>query len=625
MRVKITGVPKSGTKKVKISGVPTRQTGGDIPVTHGLPDGLEHFANIEAEGGEVYQDGNGQFNKISDQSPSHEAGGVPIANAKRVLEDTSTVRKDKASKMLKMSPDEIEQLFGVKAKGHMSHAKAFEHIVAEYQKQTDKFNDAQSRINKRPILDKAAVKSADLNFKNRSRVPTKDDVFDTLFEHQEAIKAANGIQDNGDVKKYGGYEYQKPKIGANKAQTGANPGDPDLGLYKGPKHPENPSNLYSPTGKTTEAKLTDKQIVDAYKAVGVDFGTARGVELQDKIYNYLIQNQPDVLRGILKDYGANNAAKRAGKDKIKAFSDPLNASVDDLKAALPYLRDSMIGARVPIPKVSQPTEEQPQQPQTVQQPQTKETFGRQPKKPDATVNPTIRKGQGSGFNEPLTWSDLAPATAELIGSFGREPELYNPVQVHQLKYKLLDPSAAMAANEADYRAAVQQVGNLPGGQGVNTANLSNVAAQKFRANNQIAAEYANQNANIQNREIDYNTQARDRQSLMDSKSREAFYSDVLQGRDNQRNQKLQAIQDLSRAIQLKARQNKSGNMIMKTFPHFDQNLDYNGVQYFGAVPVDENMPTIPQQPVKAPFKPRKKSESTVNWVAGSNVYPSQGN
>ena len=58
MKVKIKSVPKEGTKKVKISGLPSHQAGGNIPVTHGLPDGLEQFANIEAEGGEVYQDGN---------------------------------------------------------------------------------------------------------------------------------------------------------------------------------------------------------------------------------------------------------------------------------------------------------------------------------------------------------------------------------------------------------------------------------------------------------------------------------------------------------------------------------------------------------------------------------------
>ena len=609
MKVKITGVPK-GTKKMRIAGLPSHQTGGDIPVSHGLPDGLEHFANIEAEGGEVYEDGSGRFNKISDQAPSHEAGGVPIADAKRVLEDTSTDRKDKASKMLKMSPDEIQQLFGVKAKGHMSHAKAFEHIISEYEKQTDKFNNAQDRINNKPFLDKASVKSADLNFKHRSQVPTKEDVFDTLFEHQEAIKAANGIKDNGDVKKYGGYEYPKLKTGANKAQTGADQSNIDLGLYKGPKHPENPKNLYSPTGKTTEAKLSDKQIVDAYKAVGVDFGSARGSELQDKIYNYLIENQPDVLRQTLHEYGANRVALKAGKEKIKAFSDPLNASTEDLKSALPYLKDSYVGARIPIPNVSQ-TQEPPAS-HTQQVAVAKPQF----KKPGVNINPNISTHSGSSFNEPLSWADLAPATAELVGSFGRESELYNPIQIHQLKYKLMDPAAAMAANEADYRAAVQQEANLPGGQGVNMANLSNIAAQKFRANNQIAAEYANQNANTQNKEIEYNTQARDRQSMADAKSRGEFYSDVLQARDNQRNQKLQAIQDLSRAVQLNARQNRSGNMIMKTFPHFDQNLEYNNNQYHPYLPVDESMPFIPSA---APV-PAQKPKKQVQWKINNKNY-----
>ena len=133
-------------------------------------------------------------------------------------------------------------------------------------------------------------------------------------------------------------------------------------------------------------------------------------------------------------------------------------------------------------------------------------------------------------------------------------------------------------------------------------------------------QYANQNAGITNREIEYNTQVRDRQSMADAKSRGDFYSDVLQARDNQRMQKLQAIQDLSRAKQLNARQNKSGNMIMKTFPHFNENLDYNGNEYHPYLPVDENMPFIPQsQPTQATTKPKKQ----VKWKINNKDYTGQ--
>ena len=55
-----------------------------------------------------------------------------------------------------------------------------------------------------------------------------------------------------------------------------------------------------------------------------------------------------------------------------------------------------------------------------------------------------------------------------------------------------------------------------------------------------------------------------------------YYADVLQSRDNQRLQRLQAIQDLSRVQQLKARQNASGNLVMQLAPHFDQTGQYNG-------------------------------------------------
>ena len=601
-RVKITGLPKNevgdSLKKVRITKVPKgfkAQAGGKIPVTDGLPDNMHQYANVEAEGGEIYQNKKGGFVKINSSAPDHEAGGVMLPDAERILEDTSTKRKDIHSKKLKMSPGEVEQIFGFKPKGPVSHAKAFEQVTAQYGKDVDDYNKKLKNTNQEPLLNKASANTIKLNMQNRELVPAKEDVFNTLFEHQEAIKAVHQIPDDGG-RKYGGF---KPRM----AQTGVD--NTDLGLYKGPK---NPANQFTPTGKTSEAKYSDKQIVDSYKAAGVDFGSARGPALQEKIYNYLIENQPDVLKATLKEYGATKKALGARKGSLKAFSDPDNATKADLQAALPYLKDGLLGARIPLPSVDT-------QSQTTQGPaaKNKQQFNPRPD-PSVNINPKFPNQPQNDFHEGTNWYDVAPGTAEYLDSLTREPELYNPVQLHQLKYKLLNPTAALYANQGDYNAALSNLEKQNTGSGVAAANLSNLTAQKYKANNQVLGEYENANVGIQNREIDYNTGVRDRQSLADAKSRESFYSNVLQSRDNQRLQKLQAIQDLSREQQLKARQNNSLNLISKLSPAFNQQGDYNGYQYIATLPPETGYTPFDQTPA-----PKTKTSQKVTYKVGDRT------
>jgi hypothetical protein len=645
MKVRIAGIPKivNATKKVRITKVPKAKTGnwikgavnpahrgyctpmtkatctparkafakrakahklqsgGDTPITHGLPEDQHHLANIEAEGGEVYQNQQGGFRKIADSAPDHEQGGVMIPDAERVLEDTSTSRKDKYSKKLKMSPTEVDTIFGFKPKRPLSHAEAFDSVNEHYDKEVDKYNGKLKNTNDEETLDKLSANTVRLNMLNRDIVPGKQDVFNTLFEHQEAIKAVHQIPDDG-KQKYGGF---KPRI---KVQTGGDATDnPDLGLYRGPK---NPANRFTPTGKTSEAKLTDKQIVDSYKAAGVDFGTARGSDLQDKIYNYLIENQPEVLKASLKEYGANKKALQAGKGKIKAFSDPDNATKEDLKAALPYLKDSMLGARIPIPTTE--SSQTPGPGGNAAPPAADRPFVPKTGTPDATGNPQSVKEPENKFHEGTHWYDIAPAAAELADSLRRDPELFNPVQYHQLKYKLLNPSAALYANQADYEAGLHSLEGQNLGSGVNAANVSNLTAQKYKANNQVLGQYENQNTEIQNKETEYNTQVRDKQSMSDAATRANFYSNVLKSRDNQRIQKLQAIQDLSRVQQLKARQNTSGNLVSKLSPAFDQSGEYNGYQY---VPVIDPETGETQSYMKKPGK--SKTTTTTSYKIGN--------
>jgi len=607
MKVRIASIP-TDKAKVRILGLPKRQAGGSMPTTKGLPPSLHHMANVEAEAGEVYQDQDGGFNKIDDQAKSHEQGGVMIPDAERVLEDTSTDRKDKFSKTLKMSPNEVNTIFGFKPKSPVSHAKAFELANNEYDKQRKKFNVAQKDIDEAPNQDNMSMNSAKLNFANREFVPDQQDVFDTLFEHQEAIKAVHGIPNDGQAKKYGGYRLPKAQAGG-------------ISTYEGGKTPEGST---TPTGNSNKFKYDGG--LDAFKKAWspiLDLNKYNSVEdAQGATYDWLVKNQPDVAASIWKEQGLTAKGRRLMDPKSKDYDpnftkvaknvfdasgklkDGVNLDKDTLAAISPAYQDKMLGIRSVTPSQTTQTDT-PAQPAA---PAPAGAPGMPTKQPSVNVNPRLTPETRNRFYEPTHWYDLAPGVAELADSMTRDPELYNPVQLHQLKYKMLNPTAALNANQADYNAAADELGNDNVGSGAAAANLSNLTAQKYKANGQIIGEYENQNVGIQNKEIDYNTNVRDRQSMADANSREQFYDKVLRSRDNQRLQKLQAIQDLSRVQQLKARQNNSGNLILKMSPAFDQNGEYNGYQYHPTLP-DGSEGFVPQPATKA-GKPTSRTTTT---------------
>lgn len=600
--------PTTDTTSTNTTG--TFKYGGDAgtPQTYGLPDGMSHIGNVNAEEGEVFEDGRDNILKVADDAGTHEQGGVMLPNVRRVLENTSSLRKDKASKLLKVAPEEMQTMFGFKPKKSLSHADAYEEAVGYYNKKRLDIQKKNKDINLRPEMDKYGSKSATLNFKTLNNLPKDDEVFDMLFGHQQTVKAMHHINDDGTIeKKYGGW-LQKTM----RRQAGGDNNTPDLGLYRGPVN-RSGRNLYTPTGKTSEAKLSDQEIVDRYKQAGIDLGNLRGKALQSAIYTYLIDNQPDVLRQVLKEYGPNIQSEKMGFGKAKAFTDPLNATKADLKAVLPGLLDAMPGARIPLPDVSEST----QYPKTVPQP----SFSAAPQIPDTSVNvnPQFINQPANKFHEPTYWEDLAPGLMSLSDSMVRDPELYNRADIHQLRYKLMDPTAALFANQADYNAAAKSLTDMPLGSGVNASNLANLTAQKYKMNANILGDYENRNAAIKNSEINYNTQAKDRQSAADYQTRGSYYRNVQLSRENQRQQRLKAIEDLARVIQMKRRQNTSGNLILKLSPAFNQQGEYNGYQYVPVIPPELGY-TAEQQnfPTPAPTTTRR-----VSWRVGNRTVPTK--
>lgn len=622
------------------------QTGDIVELQAGgmpMDESLYTGGPVEAEGGEIIEGGNGQIFKLSDESNSHEEGGVKMDNVSRVLEDTSDQRKDRASKMLRISPEEMEALFGFKSKSSVSHAKAFELAKEHYDKERNKANSKNKVIAKKPNIDKLAAKSAELNFINIADIPKDEDVYDALFMHQQEVKRINGIKDDGTMAKYG-YTSMKMK----KAQTGtesdgfsrpargrSNDYYFDEGTQRWYKNGTVPSaaakqqvqQQQSATQATTQPQINQTGVqpyqggrtvagrttpmgnsnafgfiggLDAYKSAWspvMDLSKYNTVQdAQQATYNYIVQNAPAEAQKIWQNQGLTQKGRDMMNPKSKSY-DPAFAQTaaqvftpdgklknpnipltnEQLAALTPAYSDNMLGIRSLTPAQMETTMTDPGQQVTIPQ-------SRQPLDSSVTINPNFIQQPTNRFNESIYWDELAAPLAGLIEQ--RDPELYNPVQFNQLRYKMLDPTAALNANQADYNAAVATLENMDTGTGAEVANLANLQANKYNANAQVMSQYDNQNTQIKNNEITYNTGVRDKQSVADAQTRGTYHRNVQQARENQRQQRLKSIEDISRVIQMKRRQNRSGNLILKLSPAFNQEGDYNGYQYAPILPTD---------------------------------------
>jgi hypothetical protein len=567
--------PAAQPKSTPSTPAPQRQMGGQgIREINGLPEGFENMVDVEAEEGEIVEKQNGNFYKIADDAGTHEEGGVKVANVKRVLEDTSDKRKDKASKSLLISPEEFEKLFGFKSKKSVSHSKAFEMANEHYDKQRKKIQDAQKLINEKGDLDHYASNSAKLNFKTLAQTPSSEDVFDALFLHQEFVKETNGIQDDGSMKKCGG-KYMKAQAGINVYPGGK--------TEKGRTTPSGVPNTFAYPGGL-------ESLTKAWQEAGFDLSGVQSVEdFQAKTYDYLMQTPEgkEVLRAMWETGNTDKGIREniltsvypTGKFSGQQLTDE---ELGKLKTA--YV-DGMLGIRTITPSVLQNPGSNPVQNNKNSRPL------------DTSVKGDIEfKSQPKNdFYEPTYWNDLAPSVLSLMDSLVRTPEFYNSMEFNQLRYKLLDPTEALNANQADFNAVIDQI-DVSSGSGASTA--ANLLAKKYAANNQVIANFENQNAAIKNQEITYNTQVRDRQSMADAQTRGKYYRDVQIARENQRQQRLKAIEDISRVVAMKRRQNASGDLVLKLSPAFDQFGEYNDYQQLMTLPSVNAVNKEVQQPAE---------------------------
>lgn len=509
--------------KVKVTKIPEAGLGLDIPFEDGINGysfnlpGMQQGGNstipIEAEEGEMYQRPDGSLNKVPEGSGTHEEGGVVVHDAQRVLEDTADKRDDKASKLLKMHPDVVEFFTGVKPKTSVSHSKALEIATEEHNDRAEKIQNKIKQSLKtldRDRRNKYATNSLDLNLKTLGEIPTSQETFDNLFQHQELMKSLAGL------------DAAKAKFGKYVAQTGI---DQAERLH----NTEGWTYLYT-KGNRRYYKKQDGSIV-----------SSDGPKMSNE----------DWIQFLRSETPEHKARRTAGSIKY-GYTEPIVAQPLDVTSRTPEY--NVTAPTVNIPGLDATPDGVPP-PAT---PQRKFNLLDQPK---------------NQFNEPLHWYDVAgPIRAYLEG---RIPAKYNPAELHQIRLQLQNPLPALQEGQRSYNQALKSL--PPTGAGM--SNLSDVFAKKYGIDTQILGQYENINKGIKNQETMYNANIRDRQSLMDQQAREVFEQKYLGSLEAQRQQKLTALDELYTRIAENRKLNREGNLLMKLFPAFNQNAEYNGYRY----------------------------------------------
>ena len=515
--------------------------------------------NVEAEGGEVFDNG-GDILKIKDGAATHEEGGVDIY-ADRVLENTSTQRKDAMSKALKLSKDQVSTMSGFKAKRPMSHSDAYEFEAKKTSEMQEKILKAINKTVQSKTLDKYAIEAANLNVElGLAKIPSENVIFDKYFDSQETIKEDMGFYDGKVEAKYG------------KAQEGVDNTNP----YKKGK-------TKTPTGKNSNFP-GNKEDWMGYKGIwednlGKSYSDDYGgvYDLQYDAYTWSLENDPGAIRNMWKEYGLNKKAEQNGVkyDTTNLTDDQLlalrNEYVDGLSGARmlqPAFDNSRIGPIDPLkPRQAPGLTVAPQATPGIVAPTTP------PATPSASpLVQAAKKVQGE-FNQPLEWYDTIGPNMQILNALRRDPELYNPVNIADVKLQQQDVRPALNNSQAEYNAAIEGTGN----DSIGAAQRAQMFSNKLRSDNQTIGQYENANKSTQNQETQYNASARDRQEMANAQSRESFYTKVLQGRAKQEEQLLTGIDALAKTYAENRAFNRNANLLMKLAPNFNEKAEYNGV------------------------------------------------
>jgi hypothetical protein len=514
--------------------IPQYQTGGGILEVGGVQ---RKFANSELEKGEVYQDQEGMIKKVAESEPMHEDGGSPQPNVYKVLEDTADKRRDLDSHLLKIKPEEAEYIVGFKPKGSTTHSKLFEQATEFYGKKAKSLEkDIKKNFEyvKYGAGGKYAQNSLDENLKLLQQIPTKADLFDIIYNHQEEVKGRYGIGQQQDMMMKGGL---------NKYQIG---GEPNwLNYWVKSNTPK--GGISATTGQpTTYNPTVGNEIYDNYNywrsLYGKDFEGPK--EYQKFVFETIAKQDPTTYSQIMEKWGMPAAGT---------------------------LSDAYFGARTAqatkwkMPKVpSTTTGDTPQKDVVIPPGPTAVPINEQFAKPKDTT--------ASSFNEPLNWYDVAGTTASYLSALEREPVALEQLGVQPLQARELNPLPALQQNQGAFNAAIAQIPT----SGVGMANVANLLGSKYTANAQVLGQYENINKQAKTQMDMYNQQQQMAVNQLNLGLRDQFAQRVLAGKEVQRQSKLNAFDDYITKLAQNRKLNREGNLVLQMTPYFDQYGKFNG-------------------------------------------------
>lgn len=550
-----------------------KQYGGDLQETGGLPN--RKGATIEAEGGEVYQQPDGNVIKISDSAPSHEQGGVPINNVERVLEDTSTTRKDEESQALRLTPLQVKTLFGIKPKKSLSHSETLEFANNDMENKRKsafrKFNQTLETLDENSN-DKYASNSLDMNSDYISKLPKKEDAFEILFNHQENIKQEMDIK-NGKAKY--GIDLSKAAYGYGDGNLPITLRNPDKGGGRTPTGRNN--NDYNFNGPQLEAMA---------KQFGLRYDNNKN--FQSDLYDKIL-TLPDGQKIIdqmwkgdatMKGFGNTNQGARLKQNMNKA------AFVDgDPKARTMFLAGKLSEYDPnPIPDIKIPSLNLPPDNDVLTPPVEDKTAPTIPATPSSPQQPfTLKKTEPSTFNEPMHWEDIAGEMLGLLDN-GRIPTTLNPVEFNKVTPKLVNPLPALQSGQRDFNAIASKLPST----GAGMSNVANLFSQKYSTDNQVIGQYDNTNNQIENQARYYNAGVSDRQSGADAQARDTFERKQLGSMEAQRQQKMTYLDSIFSKIAQNRALNRNGNLIQQLAPNFNSYGQFNGNQRYFTTNTDSS-------------------------------------
>ena len=525
---------------------------GGVPQVGGV---APQQANGELEKGEVFQNQQGAIQKVAESEPTHDEGGSFQPNVHRVLEDTADKRKDPDSKTLRIKPEEAEQLVGFKPKGNTTHSKLYEMATEFYDKKLQKVQkdiDANLDYIKYNNGGKYAQNSLDENLRllQELQAKTKGQLFDDIYNHQEQVKQQAGI----------GQEQQQMKIGGKmkKYVVGGGQGDPIVKQIKDKAKivtsiPAN-SRVVGHGDGFTYYGVQGADGQTTYQKMGKP---ASGQQNQHQDANTYI---PTLVNHSWDDLVANKAVSNTPANKA-IYDQARAAKYPNTDGSFDYYAMKDPGGATVTQGGEQPTINADG---TISDANTQNTKYK--------LNSPI---EASKFNEPLRWYDVAGDFLHYLDATQREPVGLEQLHREPLRTHELNPLPTLLENQGDFNAAKAQLPN----NGVGFANQANMQGNKYKANNQVLAQYQAANADRADKTDQYNDQTKYATDSANMQLRDQFNTRVLQSKEIQREQKLKSIDDLFTKIAQNRKLNREGNLALQMTPYFDQFGKFNGNDY----------------------------------------------